>query len=279
LSQQVSYEQYVLAESRRRYDTDYRFSYLTYVGWNILTIGFYSIYATYKMVERRTQHAERRLAFLSYFWHTLNARAESASQKEAVAEGLDNLSRIYQQIDAFERRNKRSAILMALLRLGGYLAFFPLGVGVSFYTNHFLNKDLRFFDEWESSYAANAEWVMQRLGYPISIPRRMKPVQDRSTGLYAVLSIITAGIWSIVWRYKVMVEGNAHFDDDDRIEDALLGALGITQLPPSAPVYPPGPPMSGAPGGAVVPPPSPGETGTLGTGAPIIPPPDDPTSP
>ena len=250
MSQQVSYEQFVVAEARRRVETDYRYNYWSYLGWNILTFGIYSHYATFKLVERRTKHVERRLAFLSYFWHALNTRAESAGQKEAVAEGLDNLSRIYQQLDTFERGNKREPVLWMLLRL-------VFGV-VGAYINHFLNKDLLFLDEWESSYAANAEWVMQRLGYAVSVPRRAKPVQSRSTGLYVFLSIITVGIWSMVWRYQVMADGNDHFDDDARIEDALLGAMGLLQTASQWPAEPPG---LGAAGGQPPPYVSPDETG------------------
>jgi hypothetical protein len=262
----MNYEQYLLTEARRRQETDYRYNYWSYLGWNILTFGIYSYYATYKLVERRTKHAERRLAFLSYFWHTLNARAEAAGKRAEVGEGLDNLSRIYQQIDAFERRNKREPILWTILRL-------VFGV-VGAYINHFLNKDFMFLDEWESSYAANAEWVMQRLGYPVSIPRRSKPVRDRSTGLYVFLVIITLGIWSMVWRAQVMADGNDHFDDDAAMEDALLRGLGL-DASPAQPGWmnPPTPP------GAVVPPTmpttSPGDSpGAPGGGA--ILPPDDP---
>jgi hypothetical protein len=86
VSQQLSYEQFLAAEVRRRGETDYRFSYWSYLGWTILTGGIYGHYGTYKLVERRTQHARRRLAFMSYFWHTLNQRAEAAGKREEVAE-------------------------------------------------------------------------------------------------------------------------------------------------------------------------------------------------
>ena len=228
---QVSYEQLALAEVQRRDTTDYRFSYWSYLGWTILTFGIYSIYATYKLVERRHTHAQRRLAFQSYMWHALNARAEAAGKKEEVAEGLDNLSRIYQQMEAFERRNKREPVLWMILRM-------VVSV-VGAYINHFLNKDLRFYEEWESSYAANAEWVMTRLGYPVQLPQRRTPIRDRSTGLYVLLTIVTLGIFSMYWRYTVMVDGNGHFDDDALTEDALMRGLGVqasgTVPPPASP--------------------------------------------
>jgi hypothetical protein len=221
---------------QRRGTTDYRFNYWSYLGWTILTFGVYSMYATYKLVERRTAHAQRKLAFQSYMWHALNARAEAAGRKEEVAEGLDNLSRIYQQMEAFERRNKREPVLWMILRI-------VVSV-VGAYINHFLNKDLRFYEEWESSYAANAEWVMSRLGYSVRLPQRRTPIRDRSTGLYILLTIVTLGIFSLYWRYTVMTDGNGHFDDDVAIEDALMDALGMqggTVLPPGGVAPPSGP--------------------------------------
>lgn len=240
MSQQVTYEQLALAEVQRRDATDYRFNYWTYLGWTILTFGTYSMYGTYKLVDRRHQHAQRRLAFQSYMWHALNARAEATGKKDEVAEGLDNLSRIYQQMEAFERRNKREPVLWMILR---FVVTFVGG-----YINHFLNKDLRFYEEWESSYAANAEWVMSRLGYPVQLPPRRQPIRDRSTGLYVLLTIVTVGIFSLYWRYATMMDGNGHFDDDVAVEDALLSALGIrageAMPPPAAAMPPPAPPQA-----------------------------------
>ena len=238
MSQQLTYEQFLVAEVRRRNETDYRFNYWTYLGWTILTFSYYGHYATYRLVQRRQEHARRRLAFMSYFWHTLNQRAEESGRRAEVAEGLDNLSRIYQQIDAYELRNKREPVLWMILRL--IIGF------VGAYINHFLNKDLVFLDEWETSYAQNAEWVMQKLGMNVTVPKRSKPVQNRSTGLYVFLVIITFGIFSLVWRYQTMMDGNGHFDDDAAIEDALLRGLGIDAnavptwggAPPSAPTTP-----------------------------------------
>src|ERR1043166_2317346 len=125
----------------------------------------------------------------SAFLPAVSARAETAGKKAEVQEVLDNLSRIYQQMDAFERRNKREPVLWTILRLVGHLFFFPLGGFAGAYVNHFLNKDMLFYDEWEASYASNAEWVMQRLGFPVTIPRRARSIPSRSTVLYVFLSI------------------------------------------------------------------------------------------
>lgn len=227
-------EQFLIAEAGRRGETDYRFKWLSYIGWTILTFGVYSHYATYKLVERRREHVKRRLAFSSYLWHTLAARADATGKRAEVQEGLDHLSRIHAQIESYERKNKRDPALWTILR---FVAS-PAGA----YVNHFLNADLRFLDTWESSLSQNVEWALQRLGYVAAIPARTRQVPARSTGLYVFLSIITIGLFTIWWRYAVMQDGNQHFDEDDAMENAILRGMGIAgqQMTPPPPPMAPG---------------------------------------
>lgn len=227
----MSPEQFLVAEAGRRGETDYRFSWPTYFGWSVLTLGIFGHYATYKLVERRREHVKRRLAFSSYLWHTLAARADAAGRRSAVQEALDNLSRIHAQIEAYERRNRRDPAMWTLLRIVSGSFFFAAGA----YVNHFLNQDLRFLDTWEASFAQNVEWILQQLGYTVGIPARSREVPERNTWLFVFLSVATAGLFSVWWRRATMIDGNAHFDADDQMEDAILRSLGIAGSPSSSP--------------------------------------------
>ncbi|HVL90671.1 MAG TPA: hypothetical protein VM841_10610 [Actinomycetota bacterium] len=226
-------EQLLAQSVRNRPDTDYRFAWGTYIGWTILTMGIYSHYATYRLVQRRAEHARRRLAFSSYLWQVLAERADAADKRDLVQPGLDNLSRVHAEIESFERRNKREPGLWTILRV----VFTVVGA----YINHFLNKDFRFLETWEVALAENAEWVMQRLeiGGPIAKPAHRTP--DRSTWLYVLLTVLTAGLFSIWWRSVIMKDGNEHFDAEERSEDAILAALGIA--PQTMTPAPPQPPL------------------------------------
>ncbi len=229
---QMNPEQFLVAEAGRRGETDYRFSWGTYIGWTILTLGIFSVYATYKLVERRREHVKRRLAFSSYLWHSLAARADAAGRRAEVQEALDNMSRIHAQIESYDRVNRRDPALWTILRI----AAGPVGA----YINHFLNRDIRFLDTWETSLAQNTDWIMQKLGFVSSIPVRARHAPERSTALYVLLSILTVGLFTIYWRYTVMSDGNIHFDEDDHMENAILRGLGLSTgtaqpLPPMAP--------------------------------------------
>ncbi|MHB8513589.1 MAG: hypothetical protein ACYDCC_15645 [Actinomycetota bacterium] len=214
-------DQFLIVEAGRRSQTDYRFAWGAYIGWTILTLGIFGHFATYKLIERRNEHIKRRLAFCSYLWHCLAERADAANKREQVQPGLDNLSRIYSQIESYDRQNPRDPLLWMIVRIfvricGGFI-------------NNFLNKDLRFLDTWESSFAQNVEWIGQQLDLRIEIGAR-KQIPERDPWRYALYTVITLGVYAIVWRYRTMEDGNLHFDEDDRAEDAILKALGLTTV-------------------------------------------------
>ncbi|HEX9695962.1 MAG TPA: hypothetical protein VGB64_06570 [Actinomycetota bacterium] len=253
-------EQFLLAEVGRRDATDYRFRWGTYFGWSLLTVGFYSIYGTLKLVDRRVDHVRRRLAVSTSLWHALAARADALRVRADVQEGLDNLSRIHAQIETYDRHNRRNAqasaavravmLLAAFAGMGLFSALYDPDAGVAAQddlatigslifdvgllgllihgavTNATLTRDFRFLDTWETSWAENVEWVMYRLGMAPAVPART-PGPDRSTGLYVLLTVLTVGVFSILWRAALIGDGNRHFDGDDAVEDAILGAMGL----------------------------------------------------
>lgn len=261
---QMNPEQFLLAEVARRDQTDYRFRWITYFGWTLLTGGFYAVYGTLKLVERRVNHVRRRLAVSTSLWHALAARADRLSARPDVQEGLDNLSRIHAQIESYERANRRNAQAAAAIRAALYVgvitgaAMFaarydvalpvedqdPLaGIGSLIFdvcliglliagavTNSMLSRDFRFLDTWETSWAENVHWVMRRLNIEPTMPAR-RPLPKRPTGLYVILTLLTLGAFAIGWRHAVIMDGNRHFDDDAAAEDAILLSLGTRASP------------------------------------------------
>jgi hypothetical protein len=258
---------------RHRWGSYFGWNLLT-LGFVFTFGGGYSHFATYRLIERRRAHAARRLAFSAYLWHSLAGRADAAGRRPEVQDGLDNLSRIHAQIEEYERRNKRNPALWTALRAAARLVWFAgvvlitsalpdrpggivtnralldagaaLGtagffgsVAVGAFVNAFLHADLRFLETWETSLAENAGWVSARLGGS-TVPARALSVPKRSTLLYMFLTAITVGLFSIFWRYTLMDDGNRHFDEDDRMEDAILGGLGLART--RTPAIPPAPP-------------------------------------
>ncbi|MGH2829246.1 MAG: DUF4234 domain-containing protein, partial [Actinomycetota bacterium] len=249
-------ERLLSSEVAARDATDYRFSWGTYIGWTILTLGLYSHYGTYRLLQRRVDHAKRRITFSAALWHVLARRAEAEGRTAGVQAGLDQLSRIHATLEEYEAKNRRSPALLVLLRAGAGIglsvvnfldAFAPADAAegppavaavlvglfalaqasVGAFINHTLNKDLRFIEAWEDSLNENAAWVLGHLGSPVASVPRTQPIPRRETAVYVVLSVVTLGLFSIWWRYALMREGNDHFTHDADAEDRLLRALGV----------------------------------------------------
>ena len=275
MSTQPNYTQQALAEIARRDETDYLFSWPTYFGWNVLTLGVvYTHVATFHLIKRRRDHVARRLRLFSYLWYALAGRADQLDRRADVQEGLDNLARIHSQIDSYEKAHAQDpmtwAVIRAVVRIGYVLSvvwissridesgeipdatgfdqivaisFFAFAFGsiaVGTFINHFLHNDFRFLDAWERSYGENVLWVFGRLGTdlptPSPTPSGKPAVPVRNTALYLLLSIVTLGLFGVFWRYTLMADGNAHFHGDATLEDAIAhGLRGTSPLQPPLP--------------------------------------------
>lgn len=256
-------QRYLAAQVESRAAGDYRFNWPTYIGWTILTLGIYSLYGLYQLIDRRVEHARRRLRFSAALWHVLSARADAMGRRDQVQSGLDNLSSVHATLEGYERRNGRNPTILLVCRVIPFLALqgaarampgnadvpsgleTALGVfsllalaglaAIGTYTNHVLNADLRFIEQWEDALFQNATWVMERLDLPVRSPGpRHAPVRKRDTALYVLLTVVTVGLFAIAWRAMMMRDGNDHFDADDRVEDAILGAFHAGTPGPSA---------------------------------------------
>lgn len=275
MSTQPSYAEQALAEIARRDDTDYLFNWPSYFGWNLLTLAVgYSQIATYKLIDRRVKHVARRLRLFSYLWYALAERADEMGKRADVQEGLDNLARIHAQIESYEKAHQRSpqpwAVVRAAMWIGFVLSFVWFGaradesgnindvsgldqllaivffacafgmIAVGTFINHFLHEDFRFLDAWERSYGENVLWVFGRLGIDLPTPSRTpsgrEAVPKRSTPIFLGLSFVTAGLFSIFWRYTLMADGNAHLNSDATMEDVIAhGLRGTAPLQPRLP--------------------------------------------
>lgn len=248
----------LIAQVQEREASDYRFTWSTYAGWCVLTLGFYSYYGLYRLVQRRDEHFKRRLAFSAALYHAIAERVDATSSRDAAQPGLDNLSRVHQTIQEFETANRRNPAVLVGLRLipsvitgianavlnvivkpgdpvgGGatVLAILVIvgaitSIGIAVFTNHILNADVRFLETWENSLFENAAWTLGQTGASVPPIVRATPTPKRETALYVLFTVITFGIFAIAWRAILMKDGNHHCDSDDRMEDAVLWAMGI----------------------------------------------------
>ncbi len=166
------------------------------------------LYVLYKFIDRRNQHIKR-----------------TQMMYEDVAQILDDLGfkeraeavRRYVREMQFEVGGEKSAILWVVL-------VFLISL-IAFYVYHFLNKDFYRHSKYEQGILEEVNKVFEEAGVRTIDLRSYVPVQERSTILYLILSIITFGIFTIYWIYTLAKDPNEHFMAHAKIEPDLLAGL------------------------------------------------------
>lgn len=95
----------------------------------------------------------------------------------------------------------------------------------SWYVYCFLMKDFYMHERREEKFWEDIGRVLNKCGITFTPTRRMQPVPNRSFWLYLILTIITAGIFSIYWLYVLLKDPNEHFKYHVRVEDELFKVL------------------------------------------------------
>ena len=75
-------------------------------------------------------------------------------------------------------------------------------------------------------FVEKARAAIARLGYPSGTLRMESPLPKRSFSKYLVLSALT-GVFLLYWWYTLVKDPNDHFERQWKVEDQLLGLVGI----------------------------------------------------
>jgi len=86
-------------------------------------------------------------------------------------------------------------------------------------------KDFYRHERREDGFWEDLGRTMNKLGINFSVPRRTEAMPDRSSVLYLILTIITAGLFGIYWVYVLLKDPIEHFKYHIQAESQLLSAL------------------------------------------------------
>jgi hypothetical protein len=144
--------------------------------------------------------------------------------KDLAVKKNSDISLLYNNLDRTSREAKfeeteKSAALWAILSF-----FIPI---LSLYVFYFLNKDFYRHERRQDIFTDDFARVLGSIGIPTNIPRPAYPIPDRSFVLYLVLTIITAGLFSIYWVYTLLLDPNNHFQYHAILEDTIVAQTGI----------------------------------------------------
>lgn len=167
-------------------------------------LGFYVVY---RWIRRRNEHFRRSLAFFEVV--TEVAELLNLGRAPLVRSRLNELREVNSRV--------RDAVANTILIV------VPLYM---YYVFHFLNKDFHRHSERERLLLA--ELVDELRGRVPTFIRRVDEfaaVPERSTFLYLILTIATAGLFLLYWVYTLTKDPNKHFESHGVIERDILVAL------------------------------------------------------
>ncbi len=174
-----------------------------------------SSYLVYQLINRRNMHFAREEALL---WKTLDQVRSKTPQSDMRT--LLPLSFAEQNLFRLSVMGKeRSAVLWGLLALIPYAGWLAI-----VYALAFLSHDLGKHEQMEDMVLEDMGRVMMAHSGP-AFPTRLGRMPRQTVPLYLVFSIITLGIFPLVWLYLSVKNPQAHFEYHRSVEASLASSL------------------------------------------------------
>ncbi|MGC0312356.1 DUF4234 domain-containing protein [Kitasatospora acidiphila] len=208
-----------------RYVHERRTTDQTFVSWGLyffllswVTLGIYPIVIFYRRLNRADLFRDRRLHYQNAVIDASAQYAEQHGQYGAAHDDLDDLRRFVKE--RFEDEHKPIKAGLSL-----FLSFVTIGIYGCIATYRLM----RFW--WqiqltEQDFDDKLSVVWTKLGvvrYPITFAP--VPALERSFGLHFLLSIVTLGIYGIIWDYRLHTDPEKVYPEFHSTEDVILNSL------------------------------------------------------
>lgn len=178
--------------------------YLPYLGLPLF------VAIVYILIRRRNDHFQRSLRLFEVF------------TRIAEKLGFKRASTLKLRLEELRRASgsTRHATVNAM-----FAVLAPLVLPVV-YTFNFLNKDFARHSQAERKYLEELAEELRECCSQLAVePKELALVPRRSTLLYTLLSILTAGLFLVYWVYTLTVDPNRHFESHQLLERKILEAL------------------------------------------------------
>lgn len=193
--------------------------YFLLVSW--ITFGIYGIYLFFKRISRIDGFSRRKRAYYEALLEWTQREAASKSKEDTVHHDLVDLGSDVSRAYSGNLRPVRAGLsfVLTLITLGIY------GFIVLYRMNHY------WWDAQvvEQDFDDKLSQIWMKLGivrYPLSY--QVDQSKRRSYTLYLILSIVTLGIWALVWDYKIQTDPDNLFGEYHSIEDSVLQTVRST---------------------------------------------------
>ncbi len=209
-AQSGSQLQYYVAE---RVETDFITDPGTAVLLSVVTCGIYGFYIIYKLVQRRDEHFRRMAGVVDASLRRLREKAQG--REDTVSPELAQLDQIRMRMATMSAERGAAIWLVICLFLG-------LGSFILFYL---LMRDYVEHDRLEAQYFTLMSSALAKLGLAEQAAQAVPSVPEREYVTFALLTVVTCGIYGLYWTYVMIKDFNDHFMAQVAWENFILQAL------------------------------------------------------
>lgn len=202
---------------KERRDTDAVFInywlYFFVVLW--ATFGIYGIVLFFKRIKRVDGFSERKQAYYEGLIEWTERYSLQRGKSDDVHHALEDMR---SEVNAAYKGDLRQinagvALLLTIVTLGIYGLYVLYRLNRYWWDAQVLEQD---FDDKLSQAWTNLGLIRYPVSFTIDQGKR------RSYALYLILSIVTFGIWGIVWDYKIHTDPENLYREYHSVEDTVL---------------------------------------------------------
>ncbi len=181
---------------------------------NFLTLGIYGIIMFFKQIGRIDKFIQRKRPYYQAVADIAERKMIELNKDESLISEARDLKKFYEE--QFWKNKEINAGLTLLLTL----VTFGLWGFVRLYKQNKAGNELQLF-EAEFDERLSRIWMKAEIiKYPISFT--VNPQKNRNFPLYLGLSLITFGVWALVWEYKLHTDPDTLYSGFHSAEDMVL---------------------------------------------------------
>jgi len=219
-NQMIQAVQKIERSIRERRDTDVPlinyWLYIFLLSW--ITLGIYSIVLFFKRIGRIDKFIARKREYYEGIIDFTEKYSKENNKDDELHHDIQDLKNMYE--DNYEKKIKEIKAGLSF-----FLLIITLGIWelvVIYKQNGIWNKLQRFDQDFDDK--LSQIWIKLEL-IKYSLNFKSDSSKNRSFILYLILTIVTVGIWGIVWDYKIHTDPDNLYKEFHSVEDTVLNTV------------------------------------------------------
>jgi len=202
-------------KERRDVDVPFMNWWLYFLVVNPVTFGIYGIVMFFKKTGRVDKFIARKTAYYQSILDYSEKYSQENNRYDEVRNDLNDLKSNVNAVFSKDIKEIKAGIsfLLIILTLGIWSLIWTYKMNKVWYDLQKVEQD---FDDKLSQI-----WIkLGLIKYPLTF--NVDSSKNRSYALYLILSIVTFGIWALVWDYKIWTDPDNLYKEFHSIEDTIL---------------------------------------------------------